>query len=167
MTWTITPYTGAGAGRPGTSVALEVDGYPLQAGGAGGWESLARPRRDPALAWVGGVDETLELPVLLTGVDRYGPDRHQSIEPLLARIDGWGRAGTGIEPPRLRVVGVLGVPSTARWVLTDIAWGEYLTDRGTRIQQSFSLALLRHRTPTLVTSPAKRARARQKAKGKK
>lgn len=167
MTYRITPLVKTPKGKVyrGTTVKLEPTDFERHAGGIGGWEVIDRPRRGPAVAWVGTPEETLELPVILNGVQ---PNRVTSVKRDRDRIESWGkkddRSG---EPPRLQVTGVMGIGSSTRWVLQDIERGPYWTNKnGTLIQQELTLKLLRWREPTLVRGPAKRAKARKPKKGK-
>lgn len=171
MNWRITPHltTKAGKTKVGAAVALDPAGFEKRGGGVGGWESLARPRQQSAAAWVGTPAETLELPALLQGIDRAGPGRDVIVDTECARIESWGRpAADATQPALLQVAGVVGVPTTTRWVLQDVSWGECITNAaGRRVQQEVTLVLLRYLEPKLVQSPARKARIRKpKGKGK-
>lgn len=164
MSVVITPVTPALAG-----LAFEPDGFETFSGGVGGWETLDRPRRPVAAAWVGGTEKTVDLPLLLNGVEAGGRGIDRSVESACATLESWGRAHrvTG-EPPILRVSGLPTISPNARWVIQSIDWGEYLVDgAGQRIQQSLGLTLLQYLPAQLVKGPAAKARAHQKKHPKK
>lgn len=161
-TITITPVH---AGKVLTNKALRfgMTEFEIITGGVGGWETVDRPHRAAAAAWVGGTARTLELPLILDGVDAYGPNNSRVIDADCARVNGWGLEDAKLgEPPLLRVAGLVTVPASHRWVVEDIAWGPYMTKAdGRRIQQELTLTLLRHREPKLSKGPAKKSRQRK------
>ncbi len=77
------------------------------AGGVGGWESLARPGRDPVHWWRGGQDTTLTLDGTIDGTRRRlaGTDTG-TVEDRLMRLYSLGRRRGGTaSPPTVRLAG--------------------------------------------------------------
>lgn len=171
MSWTITPLLTNAKGTKswGPGVRLEPTGFETRVGGAGGWESLARPRRAPAIAWVGGTVETLTLPALITGINAAGHGVDVPIDATCARLEAMAKVDRYAgEPPRVVVAGVTGVATSTRWVITDLQWGEYIPDSaGRRLQQDVTVVLELALEPALVKGPAKKARIRKASKPKK
>lgn len=164
MSITITPV------RPAlTGVQFGMTDFEGVTGGVGGWESLDRPRRAAAAGWVGLPAKTLTLPVILDGIEARGRGADRVVESDCATVTSWGKPHrkTG-EPPILQVRGLATVSPKDRWVLQDIAWGEYIPNRdGKRIQQQLTLTLLQYIEASIVKGPAAKARNRQKKnKGK-
>ena len=164
--------------KPG--IFFDLDDNETISGGAGGWESLERPRTSPATAWVATPARQLEVPLSLDGRDVLGPGLDQVVEGMCRRLEPfdliwieeplerWGLPlnKTG-EPAILRVDGLPRVDGAKRWVIQDITWGAYLVDdAGQRVYQQLTLVLLEYVAAELVKSPAKRARKRQRAKRK-
>lgn len=152
--------------KPG--IFFDLDDNETISGGAGGWESLERPRTSPATAWVATPARQLEVPLSLDGRDVLGPGLDQVVEGMCRRLERWGLPlnKTG-EPAILRVDGLPRVDGAKRWVIQDITWGAYLVDdAGQRVYQQMTLVLLEYVAAELVKSPAKRARKRQRAKRK-
>lgn len=143
----------------GAAVRFELVGDDAPAGGVGGWETLARPRRDAAVEWVGTPNATYVLPLLLDGIEtRVGKDT--VIESDIRQVKSWGQPTkkTG-QPPVLRLTGPLHVKPGSRWVLNDIEWGPAIRNKhGRRIQQQLTLSFLKYVEARIVRSPAKRAR---------
>lgn len=150
--------------KPG--VSFELDGDETIAGGAGGWESLDRPRNRPATAWVSTPARTLELPLLLEGREYTGVGVDRVVESMCRQVALWGLPTNKTdEPPVLRVDGLVRVDSALRWVVQDITWGPYLVnDAGQRVMQSIGLVLLEYARAELVESRAKRARKRRRSR---
>lgn len=129
---------------------------------AGGWQDVARPRRQTAVEWIGGGAATYVLPLMLDGVETT-PGRDASIEAQVRAVRSWIRPTkkTG-EPPVLRIAGPLHFPETMRWVVDDITWGAKIRNNNTgrRVQQMLTISLKQYLEPTVVKSPAKKARNR-------
>ena len=154
----------------GPGVVFEPTDFPDDSGGVGGWESIPRPRRASAAAWVGSPERTIALPLELNGIDGGGPLVDLSTTEQVRRVLSWGvkDKDTG-QPPILQVIGVERVSPDDRWVLQDIAWGEFdRNDDGVLVRQALTLTLLRYVAPTLVKGPAKKIRDRKpkSSKGK-
>lgn len=148
--------------RPG------LDGMETVAGGVGGWETLERPRRAAAAGWVGEPARTLTIPIIFDGMEARGVGRDQVVEAQVKTLTSWGRKHRKTDrPPILKIRGLKTVSESDRWVIQDIAWGDYITDeRGRRIQQQATVTLLRFVEPKIVKGPAAKARDRKKSKGK-
>lgn len=153
---------------PKPGMVFELDGDETISGGVGGWESLDRPRSSAAAAWVGTPPKTLELPLLLEGREAGGVGVDRVVEGSCRRLERWGLpTGRTGEPDVLRINGMVRVSSSSRWVIQDIAWGEYeVNDAGQRVMQALTLTLLEREAVDLVASRAKRARKRRQAKNK-
>lgn len=134
------------------------------AGGVGGWEAAARPRRKAATEW-GGTDAwTLSLPLMATGMEA-SLGRDTSVEGSIRALVAAGTMSskTG-QPALLKVTGPVRVPSSnIRWVIQSIAWGAQIRNAaGERVQQEFTLALLEYVEAAVLLSPAKAAKTRNK-----
>jgi hypothetical protein len=165
MSIVLTPVSPAGP----SLVFGEAD-FEKLSGGAGGWETLDRPRRAAAVGWTGTPALTLELPLVLDGMEAGGRGIDRSVEPQRNLLNSWGVANrsTG-EPVVLAVRGYRTVSPSARWVVQGIEWGEYITGAGGVIVQAFVTVSLQHYlAPELVRGPAAKARSKQvKKPGKK
>lgn len=144
----------------GISFELVGDDDPQE--GTGAWQDVPRPRRRTAIEWTGEPSATYVLPLMLDGIDR--PRRGQStpVESDIRKLRSWRQksAKTG-QPPVLRVQGPLHFPTTMRWVLDGLAWGEKQRDAsGRRVQQLVTVTLREYVEPTVVKSPAKKVRGR-------
>lgn len=150
---------------PKPGITCELDDNETISGGVGGWETLDRPRNTPATAWVGTPAKTLELPLLLDGREAGGIGIDQVVEGACRRLERWGMpTGKTGQPDILRVDGLVRVSSASRWVIQDIAWGEYeVNEAAQRVMQVLTLTLLEHEAAELVQSRAKRARKRKRA----
>jgi hypothetical protein len=161
MPITVTPVNPAGRG-----VTFAADGIETRTGGVGGWESLARPRQDAALGWVGGTEDTLSMPLILNGI-AVRPGVNANVQPALDRIWSWGLPNnTTDEPAILQVTGARLVRASERWVIADdgISVSDYTVIDGQTVQVFLTLSLIRYVEPVLVAGPA--AKARRRAKGK-
>jgi hypothetical protein len=137
-------------------------------GGVGGWETLDRPRRASAAGWVGLPSKTIALPLILDGMEAGGRGIDRAVEADCATVTSWGKPHrkTG-QPPILQVRGTTTVSTQDRWVVQDIAWGPYITNRnGKRVQQELTITLLQYVEASIVRGPAAKARNRQKHKHK-
>jgi hypothetical protein len=160
MSVTIQVVTPAPKAQTWKAIEFGLTDFEDDSSGVGGWESLNRPRRDPAAGWVGTPERTYNLPVILDGIDAFGPDQDRVISGDLAVIQAWGRPTVETkEPPILQVIGARRISTSERWVLQGIEWGPYLTnDDNQVIQQELTIQLLRYYEPTLVMGPARKAR---------
>lgn len=130
---------------------------PTVAGGDGGWNEIARPRRKALTEWDGVGVRKLTLPLLLDGY-RAG----RSIEPACAALERMAQPDTaGGEPPTIRIAG--SVPhADLDWVIaTDgITWetDNIIWAPAGRLRQGVTLALLEHVPADLVQTAAQAAR---------
>lgn len=152
---------------PKPGIVFELDGDESFSGGVGGWEVLDRPRNTAATAWVGTPAKTLTLPIRLDGRESF-PGFDMPVESACRRLERWGQpTGKTGEPDVLTVTGLPRVDAATRWVIQDITWGSYVVDSsGQRVMQGMVVQLLEYARAELVASRAKRARKRNRAKGK-
>ena len=152
-TWTLKPINPAGV-----VLTLELAGDATQAGGVGGWEEVARPRREAALEYSGTPARTLTVPSLLDGFAGG-----TSVEQRVNRLESFGRrTATTSEPPILRAAGP--IPHGSRkWVIDDLEWGEESRHKnGNRIQQFVVVTLKEYlSSDVIVTSTAKKSGAKK------
>lgn len=112
-------------------------------GDAGGWEQVERKLRRPGIIWTKQPLRVYRLPLRLDG---FGPTESQSIETQIRTLTTWCRPssiGGGIVfPPSIKLSGNVRVPLSVRWVITDIKWGDFLTnDNGRRFRQDVTITL--------------------------
>lgn len=127
-------------------------------GGTGGWSEVVRPRRVSAAEWTGTSARTQVLPLILDGMEA-APGVDLSIEQAIAALTAWGQKhpATG-QPPILGVSGPI-MATDGRWVINDLTWDTQVRNgAGNRIQQRLTLTLLEFLEPTLLASPAAKAR---------
>lgn len=94
---------------PLVQVTVALTDAPSVSGGVGGWESVARPGRDPVLWWRGGQDTTLTLEGIIDGTRRRarGPDT-RSVADRVRDLYALGRRrGQTSAPTVVRVFGDL------------------------------------------------------------
>ena len=106
-------------------------------GARGGWEEVTRNRRTPVTQWVGAGLMQTTVTVWLDAWAEQG-----SVEADLKTVDSLAPLSPSTEPPRVLVVGVPGVPSTARWVVQSVTVSERLrlpTGATARAQVAFEL----------------------------
>ncbi|MDI6911485.1 hypothetical protein [Nocardioides sp.] len=145
---------------PGVWFDLIGDDDPRE--GSAGWQDVSRPRRQSGVEWVGQSASAYVLPLLLDGVE-VSPGRDQVIEKDIRAVRSWfvKTKKTG-EPPVLAITGPLHFPKSMRWVVADMVWGAKIRDPGgRRVQQALTLTLKQYLEPSVVKSPAKKARHRQ------
>lgn len=159
------------AGQAGEGIDFELVGDDEPTGGVGGWETLDRRRRAPAVFWGATPAITWTLPLLIDGVETsVGVDT--VIEQDIARLERWGQSSRPkrdtIAPPVLQVLGPVHYPATTRWVLQDLSWGARLRNtNGRRIQAYVTVTLQQYVSAELVVSHAKKARGKGKKNGAK
>jgi LysM repeat protein len=144
--------------------ALRGNVAPIPAGGFGGWQLVARPRRKALTQW-GGIDPfQLQLSIILDGVRG-----NQSVEPDCLALEQMAQPiGPRLDPPTVTVVGVVPHPELD-YVIGDgnggsgLAWdaAPLYSASGYRIRQEVTLTLVEYVAADRVggTSPAARARA--------
>lgn len=152
----ITPVDGKGAG-----MQIDLVGEDTVGGGAGGWGELPRPRRTPAVEWLGTPLKTLTLPLLLDGTERR-PGVDRSIEPDIRTIIEWASKDDALgQPPVLQVRGPVATTPSHRWVIQDIAWGPMIRDaREQRVQQYLNLTLWEYAEAEVLRGPARKWRGK-------
>lgn len=159
--WPIVP------NAPQAVITFDLVGDPSLSGGVGGWSEISRPRRTNAAEWTSTPARSQVLPLLLDGME-YSKGVDVSVEPQIASLIAWGTKQPATGQPV--VLGVSGpVHATdGRWVLNDLDWGTLVRDSatGNRIQQKVTVTLLELLEPTLLSSPARKAR-NHKGKGGK
>ncbi|MFW6776067.1 hypothetical protein ACOACO_17420 [Nocardioides sp. CPCC 205120] len=145
----------------GARLGFDLVGAETRAGGAGGWEALARPRRTATVEWAGVPPLTLTLPLMLSGAQQSGPPT--SIEaPLRILEDVWCKPHPRTRrPPILQVTGLPWGVWRHLWVINDaIGYGDVMRgDNGHRVQVEFTLSLLEYVAPSVLRRPTARARA--------
>jgi hypothetical protein len=152
-------------GNPSPSVTLEQTGDDSLEGGVGGWEVLDRPTREAMTAWRGTPGLTWTLPVSLVNLDSG-----ISVERDIALLESWARPTDALgRPPQLVVAADVGrAPSTARWVINGIEWGEQIRNGANqRIRQDLTLTLLKYVPGKILKGPAAKSRGKRGGKGKK
>lgn len=183
----LTPVTPAG-----TALVLELNGDVELGGGVGGWDDVARQRRESTVSYTGTPARTLAIPVLVTGIDRptyrtvnvggaggaagaFGVTRTRrvatghrsnvSIEPTLARLETFGRrTATTSEPPILKVSGPVPAAAGRQWVLADLEWGAYdLLKTGARCRQEAVVHLTEYLPAAALVTKASGASKSEKA----
>jgi hypothetical protein len=137
---------------------LGVD-LPTVTGGYGGWQMVARPRRQALTAWMGHEPFSMDLPLLLDGfVNNF------SVEARCSALERMARPPKeGDEPPLVKVIGP--VPhADLTWVINSIRWGDALrSSTGPRVRQFVTLSLVKYIADDRVQLTSAAARARAKA----
>lgn len=138
---------------PGASLRVALNPTTITlAGGVGGWEEIAHPKRPSSTEYGGQPLRTLTLPLLFDGW------RTQSdVEEPCRILDVWGRI-----PPGRREPSVLQVDYSTyaplRWVVQDLDWSEELRNAtGRRLRQAVTVTLLEHRDAVIALTPVQRA----------
>lgn len=151
-----------------TSPALRVsvlrgDAPPTITGGYGGWDTVARPRRQSLTVWNGRDPFTMTFDLIF---DAYiaGTSVETPVS-ILERMALPPRAGA--EPPIVRVAGALPHKDLTWVIATDgLAWGDSLwSPRGFRTRQAVTVKLLRYVAPDRIQDGTAASRARDKAAG--
>lgn len=146
--------------RPNLSVTawLGVD-LPTITGGYGGWEIVARPKRQSLTTWRGHDPYQMTLPILIDGFAT-----NSSVEARCTAIERMARPPRVLdEPPLIRITGA--VPHTdLTWVIQTIGWGAVTrSTTGQRIRQELVLNLIRYIEDDRVQLTGAASRARQNA----
>lgn len=147
---------------PGRGQRLHLLGESTLTGGAGGWDSVDRPRKVAATEWTSIPPWQLVLPLRLDHTDERDGTDEGSVEAVIQRLEQWilPQEVTGF-PQVFLLDGPLKVPaSNPPWVITDLSWGTEIrrADRH-RIAQEVSITFLQHTAATIQLGPAARARA--------
>jgi hypothetical protein len=105
------------------TLSLPMAGDPVLAGGVGGWNEISMARMQNIVVWGSTPLCTLEVPFVLEGVGKGPGGSDSNIEPLCARLFGWGvKSRSSNEPVILRLSGPL--PHMGKnWIIDDITWG--------------------------------------------
>lgn len=130
---------------------------PTVTGGYGGWDIVARPRRQSLTAWKGHEPYQMDLPILLDGFVTTS-----SVEARCTALERMARPPQVLdEPPLVRIAG--SVPhSDLSWVVQRITWGDVIrSEKGQRIRQFAVLSLLRYIADDRVQQGTAASRARQ------
>lgn len=146
--------------RPSISVTAWLGADPpTVSGGYGGWDIVARPRRQALTHWKGHDPFQMELPILLDGFVN-----NSSVEARCTALERMARPPRVLdEPPLVKVIGQ--VPHTDLvWVIQTIRWGDVVrSTTGQRIRQACIVSLLRYIEHDRVQLAGAAARARQLA----
>lgn len=120
-------------------------------GGAGGWESVARPQNDPVSVWRGPQNVyTMEIPLIFDTVDQDGVDIESRCRQLELMC---GTLTSPVDQPPLLVLNANGgIPNDVynfpplRWVIPeDPVWGAQLrTSGGRRNQQMVTVKFMKY-----------------------
>lgn len=154
-------------GRP--SLTLKLIGQEKFGSGAGGWQEVARKLREPILVWTERPLRTLELPLRF---DRYMATYEETVDGDARSLEDWASSGYRADrehnPPTLvRVSGnvrsfATPMSASTKWVVTALAWGEFITGKsGERVQQDVTATLTEYASVT----PAGYAAALREALG--
>lgn len=133
------------------------DTMPDYAGGYGGWDEVARPKRSPIASWTGIPARRLSLDLI---VDGFATGRW--VEGDIAQIEAAARGGQGRAPALVRIdapgASVPGVD--VRWRIDTLTWASVEVDAGgARTRARFTLGLLEAvQDPALATRNAANAR---------
>jgi hypothetical protein len=150
------------AGSPNPRLILEQIGDDTVEGGVGGWEVIDRPTRESMTAWRNTPGLRWALPLSLDGADAG-----RSVEGDVEQLIAWGQPDDALgEPPTLVVSARVGrAPSTARWVIDSIEWGEQIrNDANVRVRQDLTLTLLKYVPGKVLKGPAAKSRGKRKKK---
>lgn len=119
--------------------ALLGESQPVLSGGIGGWEEVARPRKQALMTWKGTPLRTLEIEVMFDGWVS-GSSMEDSVK-LLRRL---GEIVPSVSrPPIVQVEGFI-INSTGDWIVNDIAFedGELRGDDGTLLRSVATVSLI-------------------------
>lgn len=142
-----------------TSPAVAVrslldDSTPTPAGGVGGWEQVARPKRGAMTEWQGHDLYSQSIGLMLDGFAS-----RTSMDVAIANLRRLARAGKGEKhPPIVRLDGpVFG--TQLDWVIQDIAWGALERDENTGVvtRQQVTIGLLQYVMPPLKVTKVRAA----------
>lgn len=146
--------------KPNLSVTAWMGADPPNVtAGYGGWEVVARPRKQGLTSWKGHAPYEMDLPILLDG---YADG--DSVEAKCSAIERMGRPpAVGQEPPRITIDGF--VPhSDLTWVVQRITWGDVIrATNGQRTRQLLTLSLLRYIAEDRVQLQGSASKARSNA----
>lgn len=137
----------------GPNGAVPTEGY-------GGWDAVARPRRQALTVWNGRNPFKMTLQIVFDGFVANKP-----VEVQCSTLERFGLPPTdGEEPPALRI-SCAAVPHTDLvWVVDNITWEDVERRRdGKRIRQVVTLSLLRHNPGQRLAEYTPSVVARQKA----
>lgn len=143
---------------PQATITFDLVADPSLSGGVGGWTEIPRPRRTNAAEWTSTPARSQILPLMLDGME-YSKGVDVPVEPQIAALISWGTKHPATGQPT--VLGVSGpVHATdGRWVINDLDWGGLVRNgAGDRIQQKVTVTLLELLEPSLLASPARKAR---------
>lgn len=114
-------------------------------GGAGGWDTVARPHQTGMTIWTGGAPYALQLPLMLDALAAGG-----SVEGAARVLDRIARGDDDSEPG---IVEIGGVPLPVdEWVIDGLDWGDPIRASADLhlVRQPVTLALLEYVPPELV-----------------
>ncbi|WP_221585550.1 phage tail protein [Microbacterium sp. G2-8] len=126
------------------SLSFKLIGTDKLSGGVGGWQEVPRQLREPLLVWT---EQPLRVYTLPLRFDRFLPNWEYTVEGEIRALQDWASAGRAsyqeYAPPTLvRVSGNVRVPLSITWAITELDWGEFVTnDRGERIRQDVTVTL--------------------------
>lgn len=129
--------------RPKLTVDIMVAGAVTQAGGAGGWEIVARPFRTGFVDWTGREPLTLTIPVLFDG-----HATRTSVEKDIKTLERLALPHGDNDPPTLRATGPIPHRDDHDWVINGLEWGESIwwrdtdANRAYRTRQACTITLL-------------------------
>lgn len=106
------------------------DATPELAGGVGGWNEIARPRRTSLMEWGGTSLYTQKVPLLL--------DEHASggnVQDLVSRLEAWGRPVGKAAPPVVKIRGAGLEHVGLDWVINGLSRGDGIIDRWGRLSR--------------------------------
>jgi hypothetical protein len=110
-------------------------------GGYGGWEIIARPRRQAVTHWGGRDPFQMDLAIILDGHSDY-----RRVETDCSRLERLAlpHPNPGGEPPVIKLSGAAIPHNDLQWVITGFQWGAAMRDSGGyRTRQHVTIGLLR------------------------
>lgn len=125
-------------------LSFKLIGTDKVSGGAGGWEEVSRKLREPLLVWTARPLYTYVLPLRM---DRFLAEWEHTVEGDIRSLQHWASSGRRTDrehnpPARVRLSGNVRTPLSTQWVITDLDWGDFITNAaGERIQQDVTVTL--------------------------
>ena len=153
-------------------LVLKLMGVESFSSGAGGWQEVERPLREPALVWTKRPLRSLTFPLRFDGLSEGSPRR---VDGDARSLEDWASSGYRPDgdhtPPTLVRVSALsgtlrnfatGMNSSTKYAITALEWGDFITsDNGVRYRQDVNVTF----TPFTPLTPAGYAAALREALG--
>lgn len=155
--------------KPALSVSVMLGPEaPRITGGYGGWEKVARPRRQSLTRWIGRDPLQQTISIMF---DKFA--NGESVENEIAKLETMAfPRDRGDSPPVIRIHNEDGAEGAALhtevpWVIDNIDWGESSrTRKGFRTRQAATVYLLRY-VPDEYAKPAPPPKKNRNKHGKK